>query len=406
MRTLLLILSLLLTAPALAAPLDEARAAHAAATQDLARIDIARRELGAAHEALAAEIEALKTLADNPLLPGVRNPRLDDRLKQARALSERLGGHDRDAAEAEARVDAARDALAELLDNELARRRAALGSAPIAERRALFDGLARLIEERNALARADRPRTTPSPPLPAPPSDAIASPDELRELADETRDHAEQVRDRLALLESRLAALHERQRLVRAAVAFARDDALFVQDERNRQRARREDGIAVATPGERPAADPGAGETTGVNPPLAEAGGDRGGAEAGGDFDDADNDGDAPADVPGFDSDADGASDPAAGGVDSAPGEAPIEVAPSAMPELPGDPGAASAAGWVIEETFDPSLLDGIDELSPDAIARRIRAIEARRAALVTTRAALESRSAELEKRARALESE
>lgn len=398
MRTFLVFLSLLFVGPAFAAPLDDARAAHAAARSDLTRIDAARRELAAAHEALAAEIEALKTIADNPLLPGVRDPRLDDRLKQARALSARLAGHDRDAADAESRVDAARDALAELIDAELVRRRAALASAPVAERRALFEGLGRLIEERQALARADRPRLAPAPPLPAPPSDGLASPDELRELADETRDHAEQVRSRLVMLESRLEALRERQRLVRAAVAFARDDALFVQDERNRQRVRREEGIAVALPGDgRP--------TAGNQPsaPVAEAPVDRADQENGGGGDDGFADSDAPPAFAGAEGDADGASDPAAGGE---PGVGEAALPPLAVPELPGDLAAGGGGALIVEETFDPSLLDDVDALSADAIARRIRQIEARRARLVETRSALESRSAELEARARALESE
>lgn len=399
MRTLLFFLSLSLIAPAFAAPLDDARAAHAAARADLTRIDAARQELAAAHEALAAEIEALKTIADNPLLPGVRDPRLDARLKQARALSERLAGHDRDAADAESRVDAARDALVELIDAELARRRAALASAPVAERRALFEGLGRLIEERQALARADRPRLQAAPALPEPPGDELASPDELRELADETRDHAEQVRARLVMLESRLLALRERQRLVRAAVAFARDDALFVQDERNRQRVRREEGIAVALPGEgRPTA---AGNEP--SPPLAEAPADRGGEEGAGGGDDGEfADSDAPA-FAGAEGDADGAADPAPGG-ELGLGES--AQPPLAVPELPGDLAAGGGGVVIVEETFDPSLLDDVDALSADAIARRIRQIEARRAKLLETRSTLESRSAELEARARALESE
>ncbi|MCB9543096.1 MAG: hypothetical protein H6703_11690 [Myxococcales bacterium] len=398
MRTLLFFLSLSLTAPALAAPLDDARAAHAAARADLTRIDAARQELAAAHEALAAEIEALKTIADNPLLPGVRDPRLDARLKQARALSERLAGHDRDAADAESRVDAARDALVELIDAELARRRAALAAAPVAERRVLFEGLGRLIEERQALARADRPRLQAAPALPEPPGDELASPDELRELADETRDHAEQVRARLMTLESRLEALRERQRLVRAAVAFARDDALFVQDERNRQRVRREEGIAVAVPGEgRPAA---AGNEP--SPPLAEAPADRGGEEGAGGGDDGEfAESDGPPAFAGAEGDADGAADPAPGGD---LGE--VAQPPLAVPELPGELAAGGGGVLIVEETFDPSLLDDVDALSADAIARRIRQIEARRAKLLETRSTLESRSAELEARAQALESE
>lgn len=409
MRTLLMIITLLLTGPtlaepALAAPLDDARAAHTQARADLTRIAAARRELADAHEQLAAEIEALKTVADNPLLPGVRDPRLDDRLKQARALAERLGGYDRDAADAEDRVEAARGALAELLDAELARQRAALAAAPPSERRARFEALAPLVDERQTLAR--RPgRSAPAPALPEPPEDALASPDELRELADETRDHAEQVRERLAMLQSRLGALRERQRLVRAAVAFQRDDALFVQDERNRRRGQREEGVAVATANDRPA--------NRGNDDGGELGGGEGIVEAGDAAESPAAEPDDPSAAPPS-SDADGAEGAFAGrdsdGDDfdsAAPPVDNLEVAPpSALPDLPSDIAGGSGPTLTIEETFDPSLLDELDGLSPDAIAQRIRAIERRQQTLEETRRALEARSGALEARARAMESE
>lgn len=411
MRILSLFITLLLTGSALGAPLDEARVAHAEARADLTRIAAARGELAAAHEQLAAEIEALKTVADNPLLPGVRDPRLDDRLKQARALAEQLGGYDRDAADAEDRVEAARAALVELVDAELTRQRAALAAAPPSERRARFEALGRLVDERQTLAR--RPsRSAPTPALPEPPDDALASPDELRELADETRDHAEQVRERLAMLESRLGALRERQRLVRAAVAFQRDDALFVQDERNRQRGQREEGVAVATATDRP---PTRGDT--------ESGG--GGGDVAVEAGDAAEDPGAPAGEPPAapEADSDGAADDGAEGAfagrdndgdgdgddfdTAAPPTGSLQdLPPSALPDLPSDVSGGAGATLTIEESFDPSLLDELDGLSPDAIARRIRAIERRRQALEDTRRALEARSGALEARARAMESE
>ncbi len=410
MRILSLFITLLFAGSALAAPLDDARVAHAEARADLTRIAAARGELAAAHEQLAAEIEALKTVADNPLLPGVRDSRLDDRLKQARALAEQLGGYDRDAAEAEDRVEAARAALAELLDAELTRRRAALAAAPASERRARFEALGRLVDERQTLAR--RPaRSAPTPALPEPPDDALASPDELRELADETRDHAEQVRERLAMLESRLGALRERQRLVRAAVAFQRDDALFVQDERNRQRGQREEGTAVATATDRTPTRGNAADDsdTGGGEAVVEAGnGAETPSEAEGGPEGAPPSDDAEGAFAGRGSESDGDGDGAAGEFDPGVPALDDELAPtpSAVPDLPSDLAGGVGATLTIEETFDPSLLDELDGLSPDAIARRIRAIERRRQSLEDTRRALEARSGALEARARAMESE
>lgn len=401
--SLLVLLLGLLPAPSPAAPLDDARAAAAAAAADFERARAERQALDAAHEALAVEIEALKA-ADTPL-PGVRDPRLDDRLKRARALAEQLAALDRAVAEARSAVEARGRALLEQLDAALIARRLALAEAPAIQRRALFEELRHLIEERQALTRALASRPARPPALPAPPTDEMASPDELRELADETRDHAEQVQSRLAMLEERLAGLRERQRLVQAATAFSRDDALFAQDERNRQLVRREDGVAAATPTGRPAR----GDTTDGDEIEV---GDGGGSESpeGALPPEASPDG---ADAPDNDS-----ADPQAGfesgdgqQFDDQPGRsdglgAEITPPPEALPVGGVDPQAGSPGATFVEEAFDPTRLDALDDLSPEALARRIEAIEARRAQLERRRAKLEARGRTLEKRARDLESE
>lgn len=388
----------LLPAPSPAAPLDDARAAHAAAAADFERARAERQALDAAHEALAVEIEALKA-ADTPL-PGVRDPRLDDRLKRARALAEQLAAHDRAVAEARAALDARGRALRAQLDDALITRRLALADAPAMQRRALFEDLRRLIEERQTLARALAPRPARPPALPAPPTDETASPDELRELADETRDHAEQVQSRLAMLAERLTDLRERQRLVQAATAFSRDDALFAQDERNRQLVRREDGVPAATPTRRPEQ----GDATDDDVAIV---GDEGEGAV------------PPEAVPG-DADApdDDSADPQAGfesgdgqHFDDQPGRsdglgAEITPPPEALPVGGADPPAGSPGATFVEEAFDPTRLDALDDLSPEALARRIEAIEARRAQLERRRAKLEARGRTLEERARDLESE
>ncbi|MCA9539701.1 MAG: hypothetical protein KC620_12480, partial [Myxococcales bacterium] len=250
MRRLLPFIALLLAlaAPAMAAPLDDARLAHQTAEKTLAALDQKRAELDRQHERLAVEIEALKTKNDNPLLPGVRSPRLDARLKDARALAERLGALDREVRDANAQVEQTRESLRDHLDAELAHLRLTLAEADAADRRAIFEAMRALVDERGALAAAAPAPSTVTATLPTPPDDEMASPGELRELADEAGDHAEQVRRQLDTLEERLGALEERRRLVRAALAFQRDDSLFGQDERNRRLARRTEGIGTAAP--------------------------------------------------------------------------------------------------------------------------------------------------------------
>lgn len=412
---ILLALMLALGGGAIAAPLDDARTAHATAVATLERIEAERAGLDRAHEALAAEIEGLKAAADAPLLPGVRDPRLDDRLKRARTLAESLAALDREASGAREAVERRRAALLSTLDGELTTRRAELARAPALERRALFEDLRGLIAERQALARPARPQAPP-PTLPAGPADENASPDELRELADESRDHAEQVQGRLSMLEAQLSRLRERQRLVRAAAAFSRDDALFAQDERNRQVVRRQDGIAAATadPGERP-----------TRTPTTE--GDEGDAVIDADARDPDappnapGDGEGPPedgpedDGAGFEADHDNAADPEApeaGGqdmpdqVDGPALGVRDEPPPEGVPVGALDGGQGEPGALVVEEAFDPTLLEGLDELSPEALARRIAAIEARRVALEKTRGELKSRGDALDRKADALENE
>ncbi len=413
---LLLALALLTAGAAVAAPaIETARTAHTRATQSLERIESERVALDRAHEALAAEIEGLKAAADTPLLPGVRDPRLDDRLKKARSLAESLAALDRRAGDARDAVETSRRALLAALDAELIARRAALADAPALERRARFENLRGLIAERQALARP-APRT-PDPALPETPDDPMASPDELRELADESRDHAEQVQDRLGMLETQLARLRERQRLVRAATAFSRDDALFAQDERNRQLVRREDGLPTVTAeaGDRPNRTPSEqtdGDRLGN---VDNAAGDAADPEATPEADDA---ADAPpaagdGDEGGFEADGDNDGFQGEPGREELPPDEMVDgpaladdIAPEGVPVGVDGDGIGEAGSVVLQDAFDPTLLEDLDDLSPDALARRIAAMEARRKALEKTRAELKSRGEALERRADALENE
>lgn len=429
---LALLLSAGLALPAMAGPLDDARSAHARAETALADIESRRAAVDRTHEKLAGEIETLKATTGSPLL-GVRDPRLDSRLKEAGALAGRLAELDRQAGAARDALDAARRTLVSTLDAELAARRAELARAPAMERRGRFEALRALIEERQTLVAAARVAPAKSAPaLPAPPTDESASPDELRELADETRDHAEQVQGQMSMLEQQLAALRERQRLVRAAVAFGRDEALFVQDERNRRVVRREEGVAGAepertnTPTGRDADDGPAGALAGNNgdpgreadapapqpespdAPPQEADNAEGGegppeadpqAGAEGESDRYQDDG-AGADSPGGDFEM--SPDPA----DPGPALGADGPSPEALPAGGIDDVGGVAGRTVVTDVFDPTLLDDLDDLSPEAVARRIKALEARRAKLQQTRGELEARFTDLERRADDLENE
>lgn len=398
-------------APAAAEPIDDARAAYEASRVALAQVEQSRAELDASHERIAGEIEALKA-AGGPLLPGVSDPRLDRKLKQAGYLAEQLSSYDREAAVIRARLTEAREALLGLLDAELAQRRLALAEAPAADRRALFDSLRGLITERQTIAARAVVAQAPEPALPSAPADPDASPDELRELADETRDHAEQVRRQLSVIDSRLDGLRERQRLTRAAMAFQRDGALFAQDERNRTvvRAPSNPRLAVAERG-----DPG--QPTGGDPALGVGdAADDGGQERAPDpnanpeadsaDDRASNDGEPEsfAGGEGAESDFDdqGAADPAADGlVDevAAPSLSPGGEAVDA-PEIGG-------GDALLGEAFDPDLLAGdVDDLSPGAVSRQIEALERRKAELAAARAKLDDRRRSLEQQATEMEQE
>ncbi|MCA9559075.1 MAG: hypothetical protein KC583_10975, partial [Myxococcales bacterium] len=103
MRRLLPLLLVLLTArPGIAGPVDDAREALVRQQAALTQAEAESGALAQAHEALAQTIGALRS--GPTLLPGVTDPRLDARLKEARALAERLAERDRAVAEARARL--------------------------------------------------------------------------------------------------------------------------------------------------------------------------------------------------------------------------------------------------------------------------------------------------------------
>ena len=228
------VLSLLLATPVWASPLGDTRQVHESAKSDFGRLWAARSALDQAHEALAGEIETLKSARGAELVPDVQDGTLDNRLKRAKAMALELADLDRRVAAARTAYAGARSALVTALESEILRLQVSLSEVGREERLARFERLRTLVEERRALPVAPVAKTAPVV-LPAPPDGVVVSAEELRELVDETRDHAERVQAQLDQITARVDALRERRRLLRAAADFHRDDALFAESERNRR---------------------------------------------------------------------------------------------------------------------------------------------------------------------------
>ena len=387
------------SAAAAAVKTTAARAELAERVLAVGRLEASRQALSGSSEGLAAEIAGLKSQGARPLLPGVAIGGLDEHLKQAQALAGQLALLDRQVDDARSAVVTARTALAAALDAQMADLRQGLASADEANRRAQFQTLRRLMDERSALAAAASAAGPTSVgarvELPAVDPGQIA-PGELRDLADETRDHAEAVKRQLSAVEERLGQLQARRRLLRSATAFTRDESLFAEDERARKvfgaQARLEaagahsrtpdSNGAVATSTSNPTADRGA-ESSAVAGPQAPM---AGGAEQ--------NDG-----APGAGSDfANGTS--GGGAADPAPPPPPPPVASPAggYTNAPVGAGGTTQPALVIQDGVDPQLLAGdLRALSPGALADQIRELESRRKQLEQTSQQLETRQRVLE---------
>lgn len=411
---LLALLALLLGSAAWAAPpLEVARGAFAAAAQRLDALSGARARLAAEHEAVAARIEALKSAGAGRLLPGVTDGRLDELLKAAQGDADRLAELDRQHAAAAAEQARHQRALMEALGEQLLALQAQTARAAPAERPALFAQLRALAAEQAQVARAGAAPARPQGGLPRVDAAALedASPDELLELADEALDHAERVRRQLAEVEQRLDALRERRRILRAAVAFRRDESLFAEGERNRVIVRGDGpapGRGVSVGGGNPGAGvpPGDGATAG--PPVSGGGqspstgspAEPGGAGA------ADGDAEGAPESPGRGGD-DFSEPPPQAGVDNGVDPGVTAPPPVAEPAGFGDAFGPTPVGGTggVDQALDPALFaGGVEDLSPRGIARQIAAHEAHRKALAASAAALEARRKALEARARSQE--
>lgn len=375
----------LLAQPAAAEPMAVARARHEAAVAVVEGLAGEQARLRALQEVLAGQIAALKA-GDRAVLPGVTDGALDVLLKEAHEVASRLEAQDRRVAQAERDEAAERARLLAALDAALAAESGEL-SKPDADRRGAFERMKVLVAERGRLLAAAAVESRRVIELPA--VQEGTSPDELRALADEATDNAERVQTQLTALEARLQSLQTRRRVLRAAVAFERDAALFAEDERTRRLVRSEQPVAgVATP--RP--QPGRGDSE-ESPALGAPGRNTEDpapppAGGGGGFDGPDPP-----------TDEDGPPD--------------LETTPEVVDDgptgtvAPGPAGVEGAGSVVVETALDPALLaEDVEALSPAAVAEQIRAVEQRRAALKKTADDLEKRRARLEAQARTLESE
>jgi len=312
----------------------------------------------------------------------------------------------------------ARSALVTALESEILRLQVSLSEVNRDERLVRFERLRALVEERRTLPAAPVAKSAPVV-LPAPPDGVVVSAEELQELVDETRDHAERVQAQLDQITARVDALRERRRLLRAAVDFHRDDALFAESERNRRVVTgAREGLPTVQGPVRTASTPEDDGSSGrVSPPEGESN-DFDGAEAQaspGAPDEASPpaaEGDDGRGAPGSDApEPERESDSQAGGSDpgsepslgSAVSEAPPSLPAVASPHQGGADGLGPGSDRMIRlgDAFDPSTLEGdVDDLSPAGVEQQIRALMARRGVLVEKRTALSSRRKDLERRA------
>lgn len=385
--------------------IERLRDRFAAAQADLSTLDAERTRVVAEHERLAGQIELLKSAGEARLVPGLPDGRLDGLLKSAQRLAEQLADLDRRHAGALAEATAQQRALVAALGEALLAQQAQVALAAPAERSARFAALRSLAAEQAAVSRAV---VAPARPLTGLPRVEVAdldaaSPDELRELADEAQDHAERVRRQLAQVEARLDDLKARRRVLRAAVAFRRDEALFAEGERNRVTVR---GDAPA-PGRGTPVTSGNGGNTGNPLPVGEVGTgspDPSPAPPAENASDGDQAG-AP-ETPGRGSDDFGNSGGGQPDSDGLPGvETPnVDVSPPvAEPVGAGDVFGPTPTGSLggIDQSLDPALFaGGAEDLSPRGIARQIAAVEAHRKALAASAVALEARRKALEAQA------
>jgi len=374
-----------------------------------------------AHEALAGEIETLKSARGSQLGPDAQNVVLDERLKRAKAMAADLAALDRRVTAGRAAYVQARSALVTALESEILRLQVSLSEVSREERLVRFERLRVLVEERRTLPAAPIVERTPVR-LPTTPNGVVVSAEELRELVDETRDHAERVQTQLTQITTRVSALRERRRLLQAAVDFQRDESLFAESERNRRivTGAREAMPTVqgpvrtgsnsadgnpqpqvtnpasenSDPDEQNAA-PSRGGGGAAEPPAGESeaddgrNGDTSTDSASPDQDeDSASDGREPEVLPGVESDGDSVS------------ELPMAVV---SPHLGGGDveGVPTERMVQLGDAFDPSILDGdVDDLSPNGVEQQIRALEARRGTLIKKREALSKRRKDLERRA------
>ncbi len=402
---------------ALAQPLDTARHAFAAATEAETALATTRRRVAGRHERLAQQISALKQSSQG-LAPSLAKVELGQQLRLSRSLSTELDGLDREVAAATDRLQQARASLQAALDLTVGTQQRALATAQPTDRRAVFETIKNLLEERSRLQTSPIALTVALPAI----LTEVSTPDELRELADEAQDNAEKVQSRLGALDSRLDFLRQRRRLLGAAAAFQRDTSLFADDQRNRRilarptalvsaTARRPDKageaaalpeIVDAPPGETQAdeGDQPNGPPSRSSDPTPEQGDPSFAAGGGGEdkqHSENDMDGAEPAESP----EIAGVTDPDGQGV-FFPEPAAV-VHDVGLPAAPADLGRA----LVVEDVMDPALLAGqTDGLSSGAVTQQIRALEGNRLRLQRAAQELAARRLALEAAAEALENQ
>jgi prefoldin subunit 5 len=261
----LLLLCLLLGAPAWAASGVEAMRTQAQAARSQVRTLRERQQaLRGELNSLASRIETLKAERQGKLTPGTE---LDQALRRSQELSGELTSLAQAVASAESDSERAHLALHTTLSEELARVKASWDTATDRQERSrLVSRMRELRTEREAVR-----AVLPASQVPAPgPTEASDDPEDLLEQADALRDSEDKVKQRLGTLKARIAELREEKDLERRMSDFLGEESMFdEQDRRLRLRLNSGQGLEVDSTPSRSGGSPsfvGAGDTS--SPPT------------------------------------------------------------------------------------------------------------------------------------------
>ncbi|MCE9669319.1 TetR family transcriptional regulator [Myxococcus stipitatus] len=247
LRSAILVLCLVLGAPAWGVSALEAARTRAQAVRTEARgLRGQQQALRDELNALASRIETLKAERQGRLTTGSE---LEAALRRSQELSGSLTGLAQAVATAEGESERAHLALHQALSEELSRLRAAWdGTQDRAERARLLQAMRATRDERDAVRSALPASRVPSLERAAPGGD---DPEDLLEQADTLRDAEDKVRERLKLLRARISEAREEKDLDRRMNDFLGEESMFDEQDRRLRLRLRSDSTLQVEPSQR-----------------------------------------------------------------------------------------------------------------------------------------------------------